>query len=86
MSPLLSSRLYAFFIAAGVDTSASGQVAPSTGRNSGSVPWLASKRARICTGVIVHPALGSWQVTHERPLVPIGLKKGLSAVKGPSGW
>jgi hypothetical protein len=49
---------YALRRASTVETSASGELAPSTVRKIGSVPSLASKRARKCAGVTVQPSLG----------------------------
>ena len=47
-------------------------------RKIGSVPSVASNRARTFSGVIVHPAPGWWQVTHARPLPPRLWKTGLA--------
>src|SRR5476649_2198845 len=66
-----------------VPTAASGETAPSTGRNTGSSPALAVKRADKPSGVMLQPLPGWWQLTHARPL-PKGLKKGLLVSIAPA--
>ena len=63
-----------------VETSSLGHVAPSTRRNNGSCPALASNLARALAALMVQPVCGWWQVKHVRPLVPRFWKNGLLAV------
>src|SRR5581483_1475481 len=73
---LLSSWLYAARRACMVEKSPVGQFAPSTGRNTGSVPCVTAKRICTSCGVMVHASVGMWQVTQDRPFVPRLLKNG----------
>src|SRR6266852_8473466 len=82
ISPLFSSRLYAEERASTVDTSALGQLAPSTGRNTGSLPWLIWNRCCRCGGVMLHPSLASWQLAQVRSFVPSLLKNGFESSIG----
>src|SRR5471032_3559415 len=66
-----------------VPTAASGETAPSTGRNTGASPALAVTRADNPAGVMLQPLPGWWQLTHARPL-PNGLKKGLPVSIAPA--
>ena len=58
---------------------ASGQLAPSTGANSGSLR-LERNRALMFLRLRPRPLGGLWQVTQERPFVPSDWKKALLAV------
>src|SRR5690349_1340485 len=57
MRPLDSKSAYACLRASGVETSASGDTAPSLGRKTGSVPQLAGSAAAHVPGAVRH--LGS---------------------------
>ena len=84
ISPRFSSRLYAEVRAASVDTSALGQFAPSTGRNTGSLPWVDWNRCCRFGGVMVHPSATSWQLAQLRPFVPRLWKNGFERSTGPT--
>src|SRR5438046_7936372 len=83
MTPRLSSILYAARRASSVWTLASGEFAPSTVRKIGSSPSVLLKRICTSAGVIDQPESGTWHETHDRPLVPRLLKKGLFSSSGP---
>ena len=57
-----------------------GQFFPSTAANSGSFAPAAFQRACTVAAEMLMASAGWWQVTHARPLVPIGAKKGWVAV------
>src|SRR5215510_4864679 len=77
--------LYAWRRLALVDTSALGEFAPSLVRNtddrprpsSNLPPSVSSNVALSCLGVIVQPAVGTWQATQRRPLPPRSWKNSL---------
>src|SRR6266567_9445664 len=77
IKPLFSSWLYAVWRASNVDTSSLGQLAPSTGWNTGSRPSVELKRARRSGGVILQASREMWQLPHVRPFVPRLWKNGL---------
>ena len=84
ISPRSSKSAYAWRRACTVDTSARGDTEPSLGRKRGSVPRLSAKRSCALVGVRVIPTSGSWQVWHDRPLVPSDWKKGfVGSSSGP---
>jgi len=76
--------LYAARRALTVETSAKGELEPSTVRKMGSLPPVALKRARMPGGVTVMFSPATWQVEQERPFDPRSWKKGLlGSVTGP---
>src|SRR6185312_383098 len=68
-----------------LDTSASGDTAPSTRAKIGSVPLVWLKRWRISAAEIVQPSAWRWQELHERPLLPRLWKNGLPLSMLPLG-
>jgi hypothetical protein len=77
-------RLNALRRARSVETSAVGEVEPSTVRKSGSSPAVCSNRSCTKSGVMVIPDPGTWQVLQERPFVPSDWKNGLlGSFSGP---
>src|SRR5262249_58226565 len=78
ITPRLSSMLYATRRLASVDTSALGELEPSTVRNtalsprpsSNLPPSVASNTTWSCLGDRVEPEVGTWQLTTRRPVVP----------------
>ena len=92
MRPLLSTMLYAARLASRVETSALGEFEPSlvlkiAPRPSGSSitpPFVRSKIACTCAGTIVHPALGTWQLTQRRPFAPRSWKNSLPSSMYPA--
>jgi hypothetical protein len=81
--PLLSKRLYAAFRAAKVETSALGQLDPSTVRKIGSVPLVELKRVCTSSGEIVQAFDETWQLLQVRPFVPRLWKNGVVTSIGP---
>jgi len=90
-SPLVSSMLYACRRLALVDTSALGEFDPSLVRNTAdspspssyAPPSVSSNVSCSCLGVIVQPAVGTWQLTQRRPLVPRSWKNSFSRSMKP---
>lgn len=78
MTPFVRSMLYACRRCSRVETSASGEFAPSFSRKIGSFPLVASKRLATLTALTLIFSAGWWQVTHRRPFVPRSRKNGLS--------
>src|SRR5262249_59380853 len=76
--PLVSSMLYAWRRLDLVDTSALGEFEPSLVRktalspspSSYAPPSVSSNVSCSCLGVTVQPAVGTWQLTQRRPLLP----------------
>src|SRR5690348_11509611 len=81
--PVRRSGLEATRRAATLETSASGQLAPSFGRKIGSMPRDWSKRSRRLRGVTLQLSEGWWQETQLRPFVPNDSKNGFVVSSGP---
>src|ERR1700759_506033 len=85
MTPLLSSVLWAWRGWARVETSALGELEPSTVRNtaerprpsSNLPPSVASNTVLSWWGGMVQPTVGTWQLTQRRPLEPRSWKNSL---------
>src|SRR6266850_5380613 len=83
ITPRLRTRVVAAWRALRVDMSSVGQLLPSTARNTGSMPSLASKRACTCPADIDQPWSTRWQLLQLRPLVPRLWKNAVLVSIGP---